>query len=147
MDGFTLGVASTVSCNIFLLRTVVDKEIEVFFCVKLQKAFMDFLIYEDDETSHLLVLVRTSSAAVVGDCIEVYSLSKSENKIYKSHQIYMHRYYQWLMYGPGTACDILASPYLSNQLHLFKIEVFSDFLVPRLEFFVKIKYIFLPGEL
>ena len=123
--GTALGITSTTSKNIFLLKTVIDEPIKVFSHIKFKKSIIDFLIYENEEILQLLVLVKASSTALVGNCVEIYSVNQTEESFYKKREIYMSNYYQNFEYSHENTYDFLGSLYLSKQLHIFKFEVIT----------------------
>jgi hypothetical protein len=121
--GDLLGISSLKPSNIYLLETVINKDINVICHINMGNVIVDFLIFDRDKILHVLILIKTCAYLPVGNCIEIYKVNKSNNVISKSYKIYSNNYYQNLSYSIENNNDFISIPYLFKQLHFLKIEV------------------------
>ncbi|KAJ8681900.1 hypothetical protein QAD02_017692 [Eretmocerus hayati] len=126
--GQNLGIISNNPTQLFLAKTMLKEGLDIFFHTEFNKLVADILIFEKADCARVLLLIASLSSAK-GNCIEMYSIRHGQKCLNAYHRIYLSQYYGTLFYTPGRADEFSSSPYLSKQIHFFRVEIEEDLIV------------------
>ncbi|XP_015109804.1 cilia- and flagella-associated protein 43 [Diachasma alloeum] len=115
-SGRVLGVCSTRAGRIFIVRGF-EGNIHVWGLLEISEKIADYLIYEDET---VLTLVQSNKHVAVGKYIAVYKTTGPDYFELRD-VVKLPRVYASLHCGSDFG-EIIASPFLSKQLHLIKSE-------------------------
>ncbi|XP_063981248.1 cilia- and flagella-associated protein 43-like [Diachasmimorpha longicaudata] len=115
-SGAVLGVCSTRTGRIFIIRGF-EENIHVWGLVNISEKIADYLIYEDET---ILTLIQSNKYVPVGKYVIVYRMIDPDNFELRD-VVKLPKVYGSLHYGSNFG-EIIASPFLSKQLHLIKCE-------------------------
>ncbi|KAK0098749.1 hypothetical protein PV326_004028 [Microctonus aethiopoides] len=121
MDGSTLGVANLSNKQLFIISDFTSMNLDTLTVLNTTEEIVDFLIYEStcNECLIILVLVKGHPTISIGNHIIIYNLNKLTLETELERIVELPNIFKSLHYGE-TAFDIIASPFLTKQLHLMK---------------------------
>ncbi|KAK0169138.1 hypothetical protein PV327_002884 [Microctonus hyperodae] len=121
MDGSTLGVVNLSNKQLFIISDFTNMNLDILTVLNTFAEIVDFLIYENKYNKCLiiLILIRSHPKISIGNHIIIYNLNKLTLKTELERIVELPNIFKSLHYGE-TAFDIIASPFLTKQLHLIK---------------------------
>ena len=118
--GSTIGFASVQSTDLFLLETVTTKAVDVVFHCTSNKPIIDLIIYENEDSFHILILTNAFCNSAFGDCIEICAVDEQNVGLEVKCRIDMGGNYQQLKYAWDESNKFLAMT-LNKQIQVFQV--------------------------
>lgn len=95
--------------------------------LEVHQKMADVLSFEVGNTLKIFLLVRSSTVASIGHRLYLYDYLKDTNEFKKRSTVFeLGHCYTRLHRAPGDGFVFLGSPYLSKQMHFFKIVDWKD---------------------
>ncbi|KAK0083788.1 hypothetical protein PV325_008218 [Microctonus aethiopoides] len=104
----------------FCITSKSDNLFSKIYQLNVEREIVDVAFYDENGVLKVMVLILSSTISFIGNYIFIYKLLPNEENFIQTKIItQLPKFYQSLHYAPENSKILVATPYLSRQIHFF----------------------------